>query len=120
MEFLNHFKIIESIIVFTVAFFVRLIITKALRKIQTKFGFQNSRILVTNKIITIPKIQPPILPEAAKIFPIPFNSCEPNVKTKPIMTNVIIPSIILFFYLYKYKQYFTHILIIEHKKTSVG
>jgi small-conductance mechanosensitive channel len=53
MEFLNHFKIIESIIVFTVAFFVRLIITKALRKIQTKFGFQNSRILVTNKIITI-------------------------------------------------------------------
>ena len=53
MEFLNHFKIIESIIVFTVAFFIRLIITKALRKIQTKFGFQNSRILVTNKIITI-------------------------------------------------------------------
>lgn len=53
MEFLNHFKIIESIIVFIVAFFVRLIITKALRKIQTKFGFQNSRILVTNKIITI-------------------------------------------------------------------
>ena len=53
MEFLNHFKIIESIIVFTVAFFVRLIITKALRKIQTKFGFQNSRILVTNKIITV-------------------------------------------------------------------
>ena len=53
MEFLNHFKIIESIIVFTVAFFIRLIITKALRKIQTKFGFQNSRILVTNKIITV-------------------------------------------------------------------
>ena len=53
MEFLNHFKIIESIIVFTVAFFIRLIITKSLRKIQTKFGFQNSRILVTNKIITI-------------------------------------------------------------------
>ncbi|WP_392348903.1 mechanosensitive ion channel family protein [uncultured Polaribacter sp.] len=53
MEFLNHFKIIESIIVFTVAFFIRLIITKSLRKIQTKFGFQNSRILVTNKIITV-------------------------------------------------------------------
>ncbi|MFB1039741.1 MAG: mechanosensitive ion channel [Polaribacter sp.] len=53
MEFLNHFKIIESIIFFIVAFFIRLIITKSLRKIQTKFGFQNSRILVTNKIITI-------------------------------------------------------------------
>lgn len=53
MEFLNHFKIIESIIAFIVAFFVRLIITKSLRKIQTKFGFQNSRILVTNKIITV-------------------------------------------------------------------
>ena len=53
MEFLNHFKIIESIIIFIVAFFIRLIITKSLRKIQTKFGFQNSRILVTNKIITI-------------------------------------------------------------------
>ena len=48
-----NFKIIESIIAFIVAFFVRLIITKSLRKIQTKFGFQNSRILVTNKIITV-------------------------------------------------------------------
>ena len=53
MEFLNHFKIIESVVVFIIAFFVRLIITKSLRKIQTKFGFQNSRILVTNKIITV-------------------------------------------------------------------
>ncbi|TXD49677.1 mechanosensitive ion channel domain-containing protein [Polaribacter sp. IC073] len=53
MEFLNHFKIIESLIVFVIAFFIRLFITKSLRKIQTKFGFQNSRILVTNKIITI-------------------------------------------------------------------
>jgi hypothetical protein len=53
MEFLNHFKIIAAIIVFIVAFFVRLIITKSLRKIQTKFGFQNSRILVTNKVIFV-------------------------------------------------------------------
>ena len=53
MECLNHFKIIESIIALIVAFFGRLIITKSLRKIQTKFGFQNSRILVTNKIITV-------------------------------------------------------------------
>jgi small-conductance mechanosensitive channel len=53
MEFLNHFKIIESIIVFVLAFFLGLLIKKSLRKIQTKFGFQNARILVTNKIITV-------------------------------------------------------------------
>ena len=53
MEILNHFKIIESIVVFIVAFFVRLVITKSLRKIKQKFGFQNARILVTNKIISI-------------------------------------------------------------------
>lgn len=53
MEYLNHFKIIESIIVFVLAFFIRLIITKSLRKIKTKFGFQTARILVTNKIISI-------------------------------------------------------------------
>jgi small-conductance mechanosensitive channel len=33
MEFLNHFKLIESILVFVLAFFIRLIITKSLRKI---------------------------------------------------------------------------------------
>jgi len=53
MEFLNHFKIIESLLVFVLAFFIRLIITKSLRKIQTKFGFQKARILVTTKIISI-------------------------------------------------------------------
>jgi small-conductance mechanosensitive channel len=53
MEYLNQFKIIESLIVFVIAFFIRFIITKSLRKIQTKFGFQDARIVVTNKIITI-------------------------------------------------------------------
>jgi small-conductance mechanosensitive channel len=53
MEYLNHYKIIESLIVFVTAFFIRFIITKSLRKIQIKFGFQNARILVTNKIISI-------------------------------------------------------------------
>ena len=53
MGFLNHFKIIESILVFVLAFFIRMIITKSLRKIQTKFGFQKVRILVTTKIISI-------------------------------------------------------------------
>ena len=53
MEFFNHFKIIESILVFVLAFFIRMIITKSLRKIQTKFGFQKVRILVTTKIISI-------------------------------------------------------------------
>ncbi|WP_299670510.1 mechanosensitive ion channel domain-containing protein [uncultured Polaribacter sp.] len=53
MEFLNHYKFIESIIVFVLAIFIRWLTTNSLRKIQQKFGFHNSRILVTNKIITI-------------------------------------------------------------------
>jgi small-conductance mechanosensitive channel len=53
MEFLNHFKILESIIAFVFAFFLRFLIVKSLRKIQLKFGFQNARILVINKIISI-------------------------------------------------------------------
>ena len=52
MEMYN-FKILGSIAVFIIAFFTRLLITKSLRKIQLKFGFQKARILVTNKIITI-------------------------------------------------------------------
>lgn len=50
---LYNFKIIVSIVIFISAFFIRLLITKSLRKIQIKFGFQQARILVTNKIITI-------------------------------------------------------------------
>jgi small-conductance mechanosensitive channel len=53
MGFLNHYKILESLIVFFLAFFIRLVITKSLRKIETKFGFRDTRILVTNKIISI-------------------------------------------------------------------
>ena len=53
MEFLNHYKILETLVVFLFAFFIRLLITKSLRKIETKFGFRNTRILVTNKIISI-------------------------------------------------------------------
>lgn len=53
MEFINHFKILESLIVFLLAFFIRVLITKSLRKIETKFGFRKTRVLVTNKIISI-------------------------------------------------------------------
>ncbi|MDX6745228.1 mechanosensitive ion channel [Polaribacter sp. PL03] len=53
MDFLNHFKIIESIVVFLIAIFVRLLATNSLKKIQLKFGFHKSRILVTSKIISI-------------------------------------------------------------------
>ena len=52
MDF-NNFKIIQSIAVFVLGFFIRFLITNSLRKIQLKFGFQKARILVTNKIITI-------------------------------------------------------------------
>lgn len=53
MEFLNHFKIIETLIVLILAFITRLLITKSLGKIQLKFGFQEARIIVTNKVITV-------------------------------------------------------------------
>lgn len=53
MEFLNHFKILESVIVIIIGFFIRLLSTNSLKKIQLKFGFQKARIVVTNKIISI-------------------------------------------------------------------
>jgi small-conductance mechanosensitive channel len=53
MEFLNQYKIIESLIVFILAFILRLLITKSLGKIQLKFGFQKARIILTNKVISI-------------------------------------------------------------------
>lgn len=53
MEFLNHFKILESVIVIVIGFLIRLLSTNSLKKIQLKFGFQNARIIVTNKIISI-------------------------------------------------------------------
>ena len=52
MDF-NNFKIIQSIAVFVLGFFIRFLVTNSLRKIQLKFGFQKARILVTNKITTI-------------------------------------------------------------------
>jgi small-conductance mechanosensitive channel len=53
MEYLSHFKLIETIIVILLAFIIRYLITKSFRKIHNKFGFHQVRILVTNKIITI-------------------------------------------------------------------
>jgi len=50
---LNNYKIITSVAIFIVAFFLRLLIVNSLKKIQLKFNFQEARILVTNKIITI-------------------------------------------------------------------
>jgi small-conductance mechanosensitive channel len=53
MDFLNQYKIIETLIVIIIAFVLRFLITKSLSKIQLKFGFQQARIIVTNKVITI-------------------------------------------------------------------
>ena len=52
MEFLENFKILQSIILLAVAFLLRFLITNSLRKIQIKFGFQRARILVTNKVVS--------------------------------------------------------------------
>lgn len=53
MELLSNFKIIGSLSVLLIAILSRMIITNSLRKIQVKFGFQKSRIILTSKIITI-------------------------------------------------------------------
>ncbi|NVJ89830.1 MAG: mechanosensitive ion channel [Flavobacteriaceae bacterium] len=52
MEF-NQYKIIWSIALLIIAFITRMLVTGSLKKIQKKFGFQQARILVTNKIVTI-------------------------------------------------------------------
>lgn len=53
MEFLNQFKILESVIILVIGFLIRLLITNSLKKIQMKFGFQQARIIVTNKIVSV-------------------------------------------------------------------
>ncbi|WP_166383372.1 MULTISPECIES: mechanosensitive ion channel family protein [unclassified Polaribacter] len=52
MEFYNY-KIISSLAILIVAFFIRFVITNSLKKIQLKFGFQKARIILTNKIISV-------------------------------------------------------------------
>lgn len=51
LEF-SQYKIIWSIIFLVIAIILRYFITNSLKRIQLKFGFQKSRILVTNKIVT--------------------------------------------------------------------
>ena len=52
LEYLNNFKIIESIIVFALGTLIKVVITNSLRKIRVKYGFQRTRVLILNKIIT--------------------------------------------------------------------
>ncbi|WP_299012668.1 mechanosensitive ion channel domain-containing protein [uncultured Polaribacter sp.] len=53
MEFLNHLKILQSVIVFIIGLTIQVLATRSLKKIQLKFGFHASRILVSSKIISI-------------------------------------------------------------------
>jgi len=53
IDFFSDFKILWTLVILIITFFSRLIITKSLKKIQTKLGFYKSRILVTNKIISV-------------------------------------------------------------------
>ena len=50
---LDNYRIIQTVVILIIAAFVHWLITKSLRKIQQKFGFQKARIVLTNKIITI-------------------------------------------------------------------
>jgi small-conductance mechanosensitive channel len=53
VEIFSNYKLLWSIVIVVTAFFTRLFITQSLKKIQLKFGFQQVRIIVTNKIISI-------------------------------------------------------------------
>ncbi len=52
MEFNNH-KIIYSFVFFIAAIILRLLITLFIKRIQNKFGFQQARITVINKVISV-------------------------------------------------------------------
>jgi small-conductance mechanosensitive channel len=52
LEIFSNFKILGTITIVLITFFSRVLVTKSLKKIQLKFGFQQVRILVINKIIT--------------------------------------------------------------------
>ncbi|WP_339882072.1 mechanosensitive ion channel domain-containing protein [Polaribacter vadi] len=52
LEYLNHFKIIESLIIIIIVVFLKVMITNSLRKIRIKFGFQKARVIIINRIIT--------------------------------------------------------------------
>ena len=52
LEYLNHFKIIESLIIVIIVVFLKVMITNSLRKIRIKFGFQKTRVIIINRVIT--------------------------------------------------------------------
>ena len=52
LENLNQFKIVESLIIIILGIFFKVIITNSLRKIRIKFGFQKTRVIIINRIIT--------------------------------------------------------------------
>ena len=52
LEFLDQFKIIESLIIILIGTIFKILITNSLRKIRVKFGFQKTRVLIINRIIT--------------------------------------------------------------------
>ncbi|PQJ80431.1 mechanosensitive ion channel domain-containing protein [Polaribacter porphyrae] len=53
LEFLNDFKIVGSLVVLLLGTLVRILVSKSLRNIRIKFGFQRARVVILNKIITI-------------------------------------------------------------------
>lgn len=52
LEYLNNYKILETIIVIIIGTLLKFIISNSLRKIRIKFGFQRTRVLMLNKVIT--------------------------------------------------------------------
>jgi|TARA_B110000116_G_C16509316_1_gene434856 small-conductance mechanosensitive channel len=52
LEIFSDFKILWTIGILVTAFLTKLFVTKSLKKIQLKFGFQQIRVLVINKIVT--------------------------------------------------------------------
>lgn len=52
LEF-QHYKLIWTLIFLIGGYLIKYLVSNSMRKIQMKFGFQKSRIVVTNKVILI-------------------------------------------------------------------
>ena len=52
LEYLNHFKIVESLIIIIIGIVLKVMITNSLRKIRIKYGFQKTRVIIIIRVIT--------------------------------------------------------------------
>lgn len=52
LDFFDDFKIVQSVILVIAGILLRFVTSNSLKKIRIKFGFQKTRVLIINKVIT--------------------------------------------------------------------